>query len=392
MLDSELIQIAQETAVPAGTSLAVDRGAFSEKVTAALESHPRIRVQRQEVDTVPTDAICVIATGPLTGERLAQSIQQLTGEDNLSFFDALNPIVDADTIDGSRAFSASRYDKGGGDYLNCPLNREEYVAFRDALIGAERYRGHDVDRARFLGCPPLEALAESGVDTLRYGPLKPVGLIDPATRSQPYAVLQLRRENLRNDSFNLVGCQNQMTYGDQQRVFRLIPALAQVEFVRFGQMHRNTYLCTPRLLSAALHLHSHPDVFIAGQLAGVEGYVESIATGLVAGINAWRRSVSLPPLTLPRESGIGAICHYLAHAEARDFAPVRLTFDLLPTAHIPNQLVGNRRMRRELQCSGALDAIGLVARRVATVLDGQDPLMHGETEPGHGGVIRPSIR
>ncbi len=379
LLDSELIRIAQETAVPAGTSLAVDRDAFSQKVTAALQSHPRIRLQRQEVDAVPTDAICVIATGPLTGERLAHSIQQLTGEDNLSFFDALNPIVDADTIDRRRTFSASRYDKGDGDYLNCPLTREEYAAFRDALIAAERYRGHDFDRGRFLGCPPLEVLAESGADTLRYGPLKPVGLIDPATGSQPYAVVQLRRENLRNDSFNLVGCQNQMTYGHQQRVFRLIPALAQVEFVRFGQMHRNTYLRAPRLLSAALHLHSHPDVFIAGQLAGVEGYVESIATGLVASVNAWRRSVSLPPITWPRESGLGAICHYLAHAEKADFAPVRLTFDLLPTAGIPNQLVRNRQMRREFQCGRALDAIGSVARQVATAFERDDPLMPATT-------------
>jgi methylenetetrahydrofolate--tRNA-(uracil-5-)-methyltransferase len=327
-------------------------------VTQALEASPNIRICREEVMAVPSGAVCVLATGPLTGDALARSIQDLTGEDNLSFFDALNPIVEGDSVDMSKSFAASRYGKGGADFLNCPLTRDEYLRFHAALLDAETHGGHDFDACEFLGCPPLERLARSGVDTLRFGPMRPVGLKDPSTGREPYAVVQLRRENLRSDSFNIVGFQNQMKWNEQKRVLGMIPALAHAEFVRFGQMHRNTYLRAPRLLTPALNLRTHPDLFIAGQLCGVEGYVESVATGLIAGLNAWRRSLHEPPIVFPRPSGLGSICHYLAHADADDFAPVRLTFDLLPPIDCAtDRAARNRQVRRERQCAAALAAL-----------------------------------
>lgn len=355
-LRCELLRIAGETAVPGGSSLTVDRDAFSRAVTRALETNPRIEIRREEVDSVPLDDICVIATGPLTADAFAESLRQVTGSDSLLFSDAVNPIVDAATIDHSRVFAASRYGKGGPDYLNCPMSREQYLAFHAALVSADTYAGHAFDSLNALGCPPLELLAKRGVDTLRFGPMKPVGLVDPRTGREPYAVVQLRGENLRHDSYNMVGFQNRLTFEEQKRVFRLIPGLEQVEFIRYGQAHRNTYLCAPRLLTPALHLRTHPRLFFAGQLSGVEGYVESIATGAVAGLNAWRRTVGLPMLELPATSGLGALCHYLAGADAEQFAPVRLTFDLLPRiapagARLPRQ------SQREQQCRAAVAAL-----------------------------------
>jgi len=352
MLDSDVLQIATETAIPGGSSLTVDRDVFSRRVTEALATSPNIQICLEEVTAIPDDGVCVIATGPLTGDALARSIQELTGEENLSFFDALNPILEGDSIDLTRTFAAARHAPGADDFVNCPLTRDEYLRFHAELVAAESHTGHDFETGRFLGCPPLEKLARSGVDTLRYGPMRPVGLSDPATGHVPYAVVQLRRENLRSDSFNMVGFQNQLKWSEQKRVFRMIPGLEAVEFVRFGQMHRNTYLRAPRLLTPALNLRTRPDVFVAGQLCGVEGYVESIATGLIAGLNAWRRSIDRPLRVLPRLSGLGSICHYLAHADADDFAPVRLTFDLLPPVE-----ERQRQARRERQCLRALDAL-----------------------------------
>lgn len=358
MLGAELLEIAAKAAVPGGTSLTVDREAFARGVTRALEACPRIEIRREEVAELSPDEVSVVASGPLTGDGLAQSLQRLTGERNLSFFDAVNPVVDAETVRLDRTFTASRYGKGGPDFVNCPLTREGYLAFRDALLAGDGYTLHDFDKAAFLGCPPVEQLARSGVDTLRYGPMRPVGLTDPATGRTPYAVVQLRRENLRNDSYNMVGFQNQLKYGDQKRIFRLIPALEEAEFIRFGQMHRNTYIRAPRLLAPPLNLTAHPQVFIAGQLCGVEGYVESIATGLVAGLNAWRRTHGLPVVSLPRESGLGAVCHYLAHAEPESFAPVRLTFDLLSPLEAPAApMARTRKLRRQQQCLRGLDAL-----------------------------------
>ena len=353
MLGCEVLAIATETAIPGGSSLTVDRDLFSHRVTQALAASPAIQIRCEEVDAIPPDSVCVIATGPLTGDALAHALQMLTGEENLSFYDALNPIVEGDSIDRTKTFAAARYVDGADDFLNCPLTREDYLRFHAALVTADSYEGHDFDACNFLGCPPLEKLARSGVDTLRYGPMRPVGLPDPSTGREAYAVVQLRRENLRSDSFNIVGFQNQLKWSEQQRVFRLIPGLEAVEFVRFGQMHRNTYLRAPRLVTPALNLRKHPDVFVAGQLCGVEGYVESIATGLIAGLNAWRRSIDRPLAVFPRACGLGSICHYLAHADAAEFAPVRLTFDLLPAA----EGIRQRQARRERQCLRALDAL-----------------------------------
>jgi methylenetetrahydrofolate--tRNA-(uracil-5-)-methyltransferase len=357
LLGCDLIRIADDVAIPGGTALTVDRARFSQRVTGEIQSNARIQVRHEHVAEVPRRGICILATGPLTSDALAASIRSLTGEDNLSFHDAIAPVVDADTIDYGRVFAASRYGHSGDDFLNCPMESRQYSAFRDALLSAEGYFKHDFDELNFFGCPPLEDLARRGEQTLRFGPLKPVGLRDPRTGELPYAVLQLRRENLRSDSYNLVGCQNQLKFAEQQRVFNLVPGLENAQFVRFGQMHRNTYLRAPALLSAGLNLHQHPDVFVAGQLCGVEGYVEAMATGLIAGINAFRRATGQLPVALPRASALGSLCHYLVHADASDFAPVRFTFDLLPAADSPQRQRIPRECRRAMQCERALAAI-----------------------------------
>jgi methylenetetrahydrofolate--tRNA-(uracil-5-)-methyltransferase len=285
-------------------------------------------------------------------------VQRLTGEANLSFHDAIAPVVDAETVDANVVFAASRYDKGGADFLNCPLTESQYDAFREALLGAEGIFKHQFDELNFFGCPPLEELARNGEQTLRHGQMKPFGLRDPLTGQTPYAVVQLRKENLRSDSYNLVGFQNQLKFSEQQRVFRMIPGLEQAEFLRFGQMHRNTYVRAPALLDPQLNLRRHPQIFLAGQLCGVEGYVEAMATGLLAGIGAWRRSMDMPPLELPRHTALGSICHYLAAAEADSFVPVRFTFDLLP----PERERMDRTQRRARQCDRALAAVREVVR------------------------------
>lgn len=355
MLGCDLLRVADQTAVPGGTALTVDREQFSQRVTALLESHPNIRVCHREISEIPRESLCVLATGPLTSDALARSIQTLTGEQNLSFHDAIAPVVDADTIDRAKVFPAARYDKGGADFLNCPMDREEYLRFHGALLSAEGIFQREFDELNFFGCPPLEQLARAGEDTLRFGPMKPVGLRDPRTGRTPYAVVQLRQENLRSDSYNMVGFQNQLKFGEQQRVFQMIPGLEQAEFLRFGQMHRNTYVRAPALLDQQLSLRSQPSVFFAGQLGGVEGYVEAMATGFIAGLNAWRRSVELPPFQPPRCTAIGSILHYLANAERAEFAPVRFTFDLLPPLDGP--AIRDRQQRRLRQCQRALASL-----------------------------------
>ncbi len=354
LLGADLIRVADETCIPGGTSLTVDREQFSGWITELLDRHPRIQLLREEVDCTPDQGISILATGPLTSDSLASFIQRLTGEENLFFYDAISPVVDAETINRDRMFMASRYEKGGADFLNTPLIRDEYLRFREALIGAEGVFQHDFDHMAFLGCPPIEKLARNGVDTLRYGPLKPTGLRDPRTGRQPYAVVQLRMESLRSDSFNLVGFQNQLKFGEQLRVFRLIPGLENAEFIRFGQMHRNTYVHAPVLLDKSLSLHASPNIFLAGQLAGVEGYVESIATGWIAGVNACRIALGRPPLDLPRETAMGSIIHYLTQAGRDEFTPVRITFDLLPP--LP-ATVRNRLERRRQLCERALEFV-----------------------------------
>jgi methylenetetrahydrofolate--tRNA-(uracil-5-)-methyltransferase len=364
ILGCDLLRIAAEAAIPGGTALTVDRERFALNVTASLLSHPRVCLRKHHITDIPADRICILATGPLTSDPLASAVQNLTGETNLAFHDAIAPVVDAETINADLVFASSRYDKSTPDFLNCPLNESQYRAFREALMSAEGIFKHQFDELDFFGCPPIEELARRGEETLRHGPMKPVGLRDPRTGQTPYAVVQLRKENLRSDSYNMVGFQNQLRFSEQQRVFRMIPGLEQAEFMRFGQMHRNTYVRAPALLNPDLSLRRHPNVFLAGQLAGVEGYVEAMATGLIAGVQAWRRSVKLAPLELPRQTALGSICHYLAHAEVDSFAPVRFTFDLLPS---PEKGM-KRPERRHMQCERALNATHDLARAVNTVV------------------------
>ncbi len=333
-LGSLLMQAAETARVPGGHALTVDREVFSAEIARALEAHPRIEIRREEVKTIP-DGIVVIASGPLTSDPLAQDISRVTGSDRLYFYDSISPIVAADSIDMSVAFRASRWGKsldGSDDYINCPFNKDQYAAFIDALLKAEFYEAHiPEDKTPFFeGCLPIEEIARRGRDTLRFGPMKPAGLDDPKTGRWAYAIVQLRQENQRADSYNLVGFQNHMKFGDQARVFRLIPGLEKAEFLRYGQMHRNTYINSPSLLHPTLQLKSNPQLLFAGQISGVEGYAESIATGLMAGRNAALLAQGKPVPAYPRETALGSLCHYITHAEAKTFQPANITFDLLP--------------------------------------------------------------
>ncbi len=332
-LGSLLLRAAEIARVPGGHALTVDREVFSREITAALEAHPNITIQREEVHTLPDDGVVIVATGPLTSDAFAQEISRITGSDRLYFYDSISPIVAAESVDLSVAFRASRWGKsldGTDDYINCPLNREEYYAFVDALLAAEHYEAHiPEDQCPFFeGCLPIEELARRGGETLRFGPMKASGLDDPRTGRWPYAAVQLRQENHRADSYNMVGFQNHMKFGDQARVFRMIPGLQNAEFLRFGQMHRNTYINSPALLRPTMQLKADARVLFAGQISGVEGYAESIATGLIAGRNAVRCH---DPLVFPRETALGSLCYYITHADARAFQPANITFDLLPT-------------------------------------------------------------
>ena len=357
-LGSLLIAAAADARVPGGHALTVDREVFADRITQAIEGEPNIEVRREEVVEIPTDEIVIVATGPLTSDALAAAIVRLTGSERLYFFDSISPIVEADSIDYAVAFRASRYGKsldGSADYLNCPFNREQYQRFYEALLTAEPVAGHEFDKTPFFeACLPLEELARRGPDTLRFGPMKPVGLHDPRTGRMPYAVVQLRQENLRADSYNLVGFQNHLKYGEQARILRLIPGLENAEFTRFGQIHRNTYINAPALLAATLNLRSHPNIFFAGQISGVEGYVEAMATGLMAGRNAARLADGKEPLPLPRETALGSLAHYISAADPRHYQPANITFDLLPALAAPDK---DKATRRHLQCRRALDAL-----------------------------------
>jgi methylenetetrahydrofolate--tRNA-(uracil-5-)-methyltransferase len=334
-MDSLLLRVAQRTRVPAGHALTVDRVTFAEEVTRALESEPLIEIRREEVTALPPDRISIVATGPLTSDALAAEIARLTGSDRLFFYDSISPIVDADSIDLNIAFRASRYGKsldGSDDYLNCPLTKEEYEAFVDALLAAQSVPAHiEEDNPNYFeACLPVEEIARRGRDTLRFGPMKPMGLMDPRTGRRPYAVVQLRAENVRNDSYNLVGFQNHMRFPEQQRVFRMIPGLEKAEFLRYGQVHRNTYINGPALLTPLLSLRAHPSVYFAGQISGVEGYVESIATGLMAGRHAAAAALGQELRPFPRETALGSLCAYITGADPADYQPANITFDLLP--------------------------------------------------------------
>ena len=359
---SVLLRLADESSVPAGHALAVDRVAFSQKVNAAIAAEPRIRVHREEVTDLESSteaSITIVATGPLTSDALGAALQKLTGSDRLAFYDSISPIVETDTIDMERVYYAARWDKGTADYINCPMDREEYDRFYDALLAAEPAESKDWEKAEYFeGCLPIEVLARRGRDTLRFGPMKPVGLRDPRTGKTPWAVVQLRQENLRADSYNLVGFQNHLKFGAQAEVLRLIPGLENAKFLRYGQIHRNTYICAPALLNESLLLkNSARPIAFAGQISGVEGYTESIATGMLAAIYATQIDKGQEPTPIPRATGLGSLVHYITHADADDFQPVNMTFDLIePLEEEIRKKIRDKKERHRIQCERSLSA------------------------------------
>jgi methylenetetrahydrofolate--tRNA-(uracil-5-)-methyltransferase len=363
-LDSLLLRAAQTARVPGGHALTVDREVFAREVTSAVSAEPLIDLRREEVSSLPMSAIWIVASGPLTSGPLAEEIGRLTGSDRLYFYDSISPIVDAESVDLSIAYWASRYGKstdGTDDYLNCPLDRDQYERFVDELLKANSVSAHipEDNTCYFEACLPIEELARRGRDTLRFGPMKPMGLENPRTGRRPWAVVQLRQENVRAQSFNLVGFQNHMKFGEQARVLRLIPGLEQAEFLRYGQIHRNTYINAPALLTPTLQLRTRPEVFFAGQISGVEGYVESIATGLMAGMHAAALAGGEAPRALPRETALGSLCHYFSAADPSDYQPANITFDLLPQLNDADRhrLRRDKKARHELVCRYALEAL-----------------------------------
>ena len=370
---SFLLQAADASAVPAGHALAVDRTEFSRHVAELIEQHPRITVKREEItrlDENDADTLTILASGPLTSSPLAAELQRLTGAEHLAFYDSISPIVDASTIDMDKVYFAARWDKGTADYINCPFTKEEYDAFIDAMATAEKIEqkaweqlpGNDAATAApeklqyFEGCLPIEETARRGRDTLRFGPMKPAGLTNPKTGRWPYAAVQLRQENLRADSYNLVGFQNSLKYGEQARVLRMIPGLEHATFLRYGQIHRNTYLHAPSLLTETLQLKAHPGILIAGQLSGIEGYTESIASGLLAGRYAAALARGEQPAPAPRLSANGSLTHYITHADHKKFQPANITFDLLPPLEDElRKKIRDKKERHRIQCERALE-------------------------------------
>jgi methylenetetrahydrofolate--tRNA-(uracil-5-)-methyltransferase len=361
-LNSLLIStIAPKARVPAGHALTVDRQLFAAEVSRVLEAEPLVEIRREEIRALDPEKLSIVASGPLTSDALAQDIARITGSGQLFFYDSISPIVDAESIDRSIAFEQSRYGKsldGTDDYLNCPFTKEQYDAFLDALLAADNVPAHiEQDNVRYFeACLPIEEIARRGRDTLRFGPMKPMGLTDPRTGRRPYAVVQLRREDARAGSFNLVGFQNHMRFGEQQRVLRMIPGLEQAEFLRFGQVHRNTFINAPALLQPTLQLRTAENIFFAGQISGVEGYVESIATGLVAALGASSILSGQSPRTFPRATAIGSLCAYVAGADPRHYQPANITFDLLPKLEHPPR---DKKQRQAEVCRNALAALSL---------------------------------
>jgi methylenetetrahydrofolate--tRNA-(uracil-5-)-methyltransferase len=380
---SRLLEIARETAVPAGHALAVDRAEFSRKVTEAISREPLITIRREEVTQVEAGELTIIATGPLTSDPLSREIVRLSSTSvsagkadadpsragapaphrNLHFYDSISPIVEADSIDMSKVYLAARYDKGSADYINCPMSKDEYDRFYDALLAAQSVEQKDWEKLNYFeSCLPIEEIARRGRDTLRFGPMKPVGLKDPRTGRIPYAAVQLRQENLRADSYNLVGFQNHLKFGEQARVLSLIPGLESARFLRYGQIHRNTYINSPTLLNPTLQMKAHPNVLFAGQICGVEGYVESIATGLIAGMNAAVLATGGQPAPAPRATAFGSLVHYISHVESKNFQPANITFDLLPAL---DRKVRDRKERHRLQCELALHEFEAWLQRIS---------------------------
>jgi methylenetetrahydrofolate--tRNA-(uracil-5-)-methyltransferase len=385
LLGSLLMRCADETAVPAGGALAVDREAFAEKITSYIEAHPGVTVVRQEITEIP-DGACIIASGPLTSPALSNAIARLTGRSHLYFFDAIAPIVEVDSIDMDIAFRAARYGRGGeeGDYINCPMTREQYDGFVDELLNAERItleafeleikNGVDAGKQGFFeGCLPVEIMAERGRESLAFGPLRPIGLRDPRTGSRPYAVVQLRQDNLAGNLYNMVGFQTNLRFGEQKRVFRLIPALEKAEFSRYGQMHRNTFIFSPDLLEETLQFKTRPGLFFAGQITGVEGYVGNIATGLLAGWNAVRVMNNAAPYAFPRTSMLGALCHYISHAAGSDFQPMKANFGILPGIEFEGGRKVGKQKRREAYVRRALEDMSQYLADIREIGIDEDP-------------------
>ncbi len=365
-LNSMLLECAEACALPAGAALAVDREAFARMVTGKIQSNPNIEVVREEMKEIPQTPV-IVASGPLTSESLSQSIAKLSGDEHLFFFDAIAPIVHAESINMDIAFRASRYGKGDsdeGDYINCPFTKDEYYAFVHALQSAERIELRSFEEAIrsgvkaghfFEGCLPIEIIAERGTDSLAFGPMRPVGLRDPRTDRRPYAVVQLRQDNLAASLFNLVGFQTNLKFPEQKRVLRMIPGLENAEFERFGQMHRNTFIASPKLLRPTLQHITRDDLFFAGQITGVEGYMGNIATGLLAGLNAARVLNHETPMTLPHETMLGALCHYITHADLKDFQPMKANFGILPQLELDKKT--GKRERGQLYADRAANAL-----------------------------------
>ncbi|HUF00218.1 MAG TPA: methylenetetrahydrofolate--tRNA-(uracil(54)-C(5))-methyltransferase (FADH(2)-oxidizing) TrmFO [Anaerolineales bacterium] len=373
ILGSMLLECAESASLPAGGALAVDRELFARLVTKRIKSHPGIEIVREEVKEIP-QTLSIVASGPLTSHSLSKSITGLSGEEHLFFFDAIAPVIHDDSINMEVAFRASRYGMGEhdeGDYINCPLTREEYYSFVEALLQAERIELRSFEEAIksgvkaghfFEGCLPIEIIAERGIDSLAFGPMRPVGLKDPRTGRRPYAVVQLRQDNLAGSLYNLVGFQTNLKYPEQKRVLRLIPGLENAEFLRYGQMHRNTFIASPKLLRSTLQHIQRDDLFFAGQITGVEGYMGNIATGLLAGINAARLYHREEPITLPQITMLGALCHYVTHADLKDFQPMKANFGILPPLEEASRL--GKRERGKAYAERALGALSLAVRSV----------------------------
>lgn len=360
-LDSVIIHSADETAVPAGGALAVDRDSFSETITRKVKEHPLVTVVNEEITEIP-EGITVIATGPLTSHPLAESIKAFNGSDGFYFYDAAAPIVDKSTIDMDKVYLKSRYDKGEAAYLNCPMTEEEFKAFHEALVNAEVAELKSFEKEKYFeGCMPIEVMAQRGFKTMLFGPMKPVGLEDPKTGKRPYAVIQLRQDNAAASLYNIVGFQTHLKWGEQKRVFRMIPGLENAEFVRYGVMHRNSFMNSPELLKPTYQSTKREDLFFAGQMTGVEGYVESAASGLLAGINAARLAKELEPVTLPQETAMGSMAYYITHAEGKNFQPMNANYGLFP--ELPER-IRDKKSRYEAIAQRALAANEKVKQEV----------------------------
>lgn len=360
-LDSIIIRVADEVRVPAGSALAVDRGVFAQRVTEEITKLPGVVVHREEITSIPTAPVAIVATGPLTSDTLATDIARFVGDTHLHFYDAVSPVIEADSIDMTKVFRASRYQKGTDDYLNCPMDEAQYRAFFEALTQAECSEVKDFEKEFFFeGCLPIEVIASRGLETMRFGPMKPVGLIDPATGRRPFAVVQLRQDNLAASHFSLVGFQTHLKWPEQKRIFRMIPGLENAEFIRFGMIHRNTYINSPKSLQPTFEAKTRPGLFFAGQMSGVEGYVESAASGLLAGISAAARACDEEPQAFPEDTAMGALGRYISGSDPKHYQPTNIAFGLFP--ELPEN-IRDKRLRRRALSERALVSLAAFVQR-----------------------------